>query len=205
MLQKAGPNEDPFQVTHCTPFGLLLTTVDANKTHTNSNHRKTPERFFMRIPAIRELNYWEQLQHMKMLSLQRRLERYRIIYTWKTLEGLVPNCGVSGSHESGRNGRKCQVPSMNRKAKQSVQTLRKQTFQVHGSQLFNSLPASVRNTTKYSVDDFKTKLDKFLESIPDEPNVSGLTPGACTLEARASNSLVDQVRRFHMARTTHSG
>ena len=116
LLQKAGPNKHPFQVTHCTPFGLLLTTVDANKTHTNSNHRKTPERFFMRIPAIRELNYWEQLQHMKMLSLQRRLERYRIIYTWKTLEGLVPNCGVSVSHESGRNGRKCQVPSMDRKA-----------------------------------------------------------------------------------------
>ena len=49
------------------------------------------------------------------------------------------------------------------------------------------------------------KLDKFLESIPDEPNVGGLTPGACTLEARASNSLVDQARRVHMDRITHGG
>ena len=28
------------------------------------------------IPAIRELNYWDLLKTMKMLSLQRRFERY---------------------------------------------------------------------------------------------------------------------------------
>ena len=140
-----------------------------------------------------------------MLSLQRRLERYRILYTWKTLEGLVPNCGISVSQEMGRHGRKCHIPSINKKAKQSVKTLREQTFQVHGPQLFNALPKNIRNTTKCSVDDFKMKLDKFLESVPDEPNVGGLTPGASTLEARASNSIVDQIRRVHMDRTTHGG
>ena len=105
----------------------------------------------------------------------------------------------------GRHGRKCHIPSINKKAKQSVKTLREQTFQVHSPQLFNALPINVRNETKCSVDDFKMKLDKFLESIPDEPNVGGLIPGASTLEARASNSLVDQVRRVHMDRTTHGG
>ena len=166
---------------------------------------KLQKDFFRKIPAIRDLNYWEQLQNMKMLSLQRRLERYRIIYIWKTLEGLVPNCGISVSQEIGRHGRKCHIPSINKKAKLSVKTLREQTFQVHGPQLFNALPNSVRNTTKCSVDDFKMKLDKFLETIPDEPNVGGLTPGASTLEARASNSIVDQIRRVHMDRTTHGG
>ena len=29
--------------------------------------------FFNRIPAIKELNYWDQLKSMKMISLQRRL------------------------------------------------------------------------------------------------------------------------------------
>ena len=56
---------------------------------TNSQEIHTIEKlqkdFFNRIPAIRHLNYWEQLKNMRMLSLQRRLERYRILYTWKIL------------------------------------------------------------------------------------------------------------------------
>ena len=159
---------------------------------------KLQKDFFSRIPAIREINYWDQLKSMKMLSLQRRLEIYRIIYTWKVLEGLVPDCGITMKQEGGRSGRKCEIPPMNKKAKKSVQSLREQTFQVNGPQLFNSIPAYVRNMTKCSIDEFKMKLDKFLESIPDEPNMRGLTPGACNMEARASNSLVDQVRRVQM-------
>ena len=147
------------------------------------------------------MKYWEQLKNMKMLSLQRRHERYRIIYTWKVLEGLVPDCGVKKKQEGGRSGRKCEIPPINRKARKSVQTLREQTFQVNGPQLYNILPANVRNMTRCSIDDFKMKLDKFLEGIPDEPSVRGLTPGACTAEARASNSLLDQVRRVQMANT----
>ena len=41
-------------------------------------------------------------------------------------------------------------------------------------------------------------LDKYLETVPDEPNVNGLTPGACTAEARASNSLLDQTKRSRL-------
>ena len=123
---------------------------------------KLQKDFFKKIPEMRDLDYWEQLKHMKMLSLQRRLERYRIIYIWKILEGLVPNCGVQVSQELGRSGRKCLIPSLNTKSKQSVQTLKEQTFQVNGPQLFNTLPSSVRNTTKCSVDEFKMKLDKYL-------------------------------------------
>ena len=81
-------------------------------------------------PAISNLKYWEQLQNINRLSLKRRLERYRILNTWKTLEGLVPNCGVSVSQESRRNGRKCHIPGINKKAKESVKTLKEQIFQV---------------------------------------------------------------------------
>ena len=58
--------------------------------------------FLNRIPAIRHLNYWEQLKNMRMLSLQRMLERYRITYTWKFLEGQAPNCGVEVKLEGER-------------------------------------------------------------------------------------------------------
>ena len=115
-----------------------------------------------------------------MLLLQRRLERYRIIYTWKVLEGIVPNCGIEVKNKIGRNGRMCKIPSISTKSRKSVQSIREQSFQVNGPQLFNSIPASIRNMTKCGIEDFKMKLDKFLENVPDEPNVRGLVPGACT-------------------------
>ena len=127
-----------------------------------------------------------------MYSQQRRLERYRIIYTWKILEGLVPNCGLEVLH-NGRRGREIKIPPL--KGKSSVRTLREQSFQANGPKLFNSIPKKVRDLTKVSVGDFKEQLDKFLEKIPDQPNVDGLTPTACDLYSAApSNSIVDQAR-----------
>ena len=148
-----------------------------------------------------------------MLSLQRRLERYRILYTWKILEGISPNCGIEVKLEGGRVGRKCNIPKIQTKSQKWVQTLREQTFQINGPQLFNSLPAYLRNITKCGVDDFKTKLDKYLEKVPDEPSMRGLVPRAYTIEARPSNSILDQSRRIqmsswpadHMAKETHGG
>ena len=55
---------------------------------------KLQKDFFKRVPALRDLDYWQQLAQLKILSLQRRLERYRILYIWKIIEGKVPNCGV---------------------------------------------------------------------------------------------------------------
>ena len=156
---------------------------------------KLQKDFFKRVPALRDLDYWQQLAQLKILSLQRRLERYRILYIWKIIEGKVPNCGVHIRMEDGRLGRMCQVPIINKNAPQSVQTMREQTFQVNGPKLYNSLPAKIRNITRCSIDDFKMALDQYLETIPDEPRVSGLTPGGCTADARASNSLLDQCRR----------
>ena len=51
--------------------------------------------FFNKIPKLNGLSYWEQLNVMKISSVQRRMERYRLLYIWKTLEGYVPNCGIS--------------------------------------------------------------------------------------------------------------
>ena len=156
--------------------------------------------FFNRIPALKELNYWDQLKTMRMISLQRRLERYRVIYTWKILEGIAPNCGINVKLEGGRVGRKCHIPKIQTEARKGVQSLREQSFQVNGPKLFNCLPAAVRNMTKCTVEEFKSKLDTFLEKVPDEPSMRGLIPAACTSDARPSNSILDQVRRIQMAR-----
>jgi hypothetical protein len=68
--------------------------------------------FTRKIKADDSYNYWERLSNFKMYSLQRRRERYRILYVWKILESHVPNiscegnCGIKKLH-SPRNGRTC--------------------------------------------------------------------------------------------------
>ena len=162
-----------------------------NTTHIQSIKRLQKD-FLNKIPAVMELNYWEQLKQLKMISLQRRLERYRVLYIWKILEGLSPNCGIQLKMEGGRLGRICSVPNRNNNAKTLVQSMREQTFQVNGPKLFNSLPVKLRSMTKCSLDQFKMALDNYLSNKPDEPNVSG----GCTAEARASNSILDQSKRI---------
>ena len=82
--------------------------------------------FTRRIPELRDLNYWQRLEKLAMNSEQRRLERYEIIYVWKIIHGLVPNCGIEWPECEERRGRLCEVRKL--KGKSSVQTLRRQSF-----------------------------------------------------------------------------
>ena len=71
--------------------------------------------FTAKVSWLREESYWNRLNILKMNSEERRFERYRIIYTWKVLEGIVPNCGIDQietktQDESDRQGRRCKVP-----------------------------------------------------------------------------------------------
>ena len=59
---------------------------------------KLQKYFLKRIPALRQQTYWQQLETFQLYSIQRRLERYRIIYVWKALELYVPSCGVKVTH-----------------------------------------------------------------------------------------------------------
>jgi len=44
-----------------------------------------------------------------------------------------------------------------------IQSIREGSFNIYGPWLFNSLPIDIRNLTKINIDEFKTKLDKYLE------------------------------------------
>ena len=136
-------------------------------------------------------DYWERLNFYGLYSLQRRRERYRIIYTWKILENLVPNVGESKvqSRSSIRHGRVCVVPRPLRNASTKVQGLVDSSFSVHGGNLFNALPKSIRNLTNVDLPTFKRKLDGYLSSIPDEPQ----SPGYTDQRRAASNSLLHMV------------
>ena len=68
------------------------------------------------IPEIRNLSYEERLKKLKITSLQRRYDRYRIFYMWKIANGIVPNCGIKQSTGSdSRLGLKYEVPKIYRK------------------------------------------------------------------------------------------
>jgi hypothetical protein len=51
--------------------------------------------FSARVPEVREDNYWIRIAKLKMYSQERRMERYRIIYVWKILEGLYQIVGFN--------------------------------------------------------------------------------------------------------------
>ena len=79
--------------------------------------------FTRKIRLDERPDYWERLNLLKMYSLQRRRERYRIIYVWKILEQQVPNIWCEGNSgiqklhlEHTRNGRTCQIPPLNNSA-----------------------------------------------------------------------------------------
>ena len=148
--------------------------------------------FFNGLSSIRHLNYWEKLKELNIYSLERRRERYRIIYTWCILEGIVPNFnytqGKGGiySYINQRLGRKCHLKSFNHGHK----TIWKDSLSEEGPRLFNSLPKYLRNICNCSKDTFKKELDHFLQSLPDEP----LLPNLYHLRRADSNKITEMIK-----------
>ena len=135
--------------------------------------------FIRKIQGIQHLSYWEQLKETSLYSLERRRERYQVIYLWRKLEGQVPNFSGTDSKIKSRwhqrKGCYCQVPHVDRGGTTAAQNLHLSSFAVHAPRLFNSLPDYIRNTTDCSLNVFKGLLDKFLASVPDKPLIRGYT------------------------------
>lgn len=136
--------------------------------------------YIRKIRGMQDLSYWEQLLALSLCSLERRRERYIIMYVWRILEGLTPNFnqpdagGIKSLHNE-RRGRTCNVPAVSRYIPASVKNIRYSSFAVVGAKLFNVLPPELRNMKNCSVNSFKRALDKFLKTVPDEPLVQGYT------------------------------
>ena len=132
----------------------------------------------------RQRTYWQRLEHLKLYSIQRRFERYSVIFVWKILHGIVHNPGIQFKSYDSRRGLMCKVPKYRSK-------LRWESFLVNGPKLFNSLPKEIREfpfdalvAQHHAIDKFKHILDEYLTQIPDEPNraskycssISGISP-----------------------------
>ena len=79
-----------------------------------------------------------------------------------------------------------------------MKTIRDQSLTVHGGKLFNSLPFELRNC-KDSKETFKSKLDQFLEKLPDKPESQGMYPDpTCRITCGKSNSIIDWIRHLNL-------
>ena len=130
-----------------------------------------------------------------MNSIQRRHKRYKNFYIWKVIQGLVPNFGITWDSNT-RRGRNIVLPIQKSTCPPKARELREQSLQVHGGNLFNCLPHDIRNFTGEK-DIFKTKLDGFLNDIPDQPTENGLLPEPVSpITCKNSNSLVDWIKHL---------
>jgi hypothetical protein len=130
--------------------------------------------FTARLADVQNLNHWERLAYLSLYSLQRRRERYQIIYTWKMIRGLVPNFVNDElkmrTPQHIRRGKECMVPAFNNRSPASIRSMHERSFAVIGPRLFNCLPRELRDF-EGTLETFKSKLDVFLKTIPDKPPV----------------------------------
>ena len=103
--------------------------------------------FLCKIKGTYQLTYWELLKKFRTYSLQRRRERYQLIYTWKVLEGKVPNVSHKEDYSispsvSDRRGRMCMTHTF---CPSPVQSKWAQSISVKGPRMFNLLPKEICN------------------------------------------------------------
>ena len=152
------------------------------------------QRYFTRmINDMEKKSYWDRLKVLKLYSLERRRERYIIIYTWKLLKGIIPNIEGEKSIRikfSDRKGTECQIPSMrSSRVMDRVQSMIDNSLVVKGPKLFNTLPRELRDFDG-NQEKFKKMLDDFLMKIPDQP----VLPSDVYVQEASSNSLLEQIR-----------
>ena len=151
--------------------------------------------FVKRIAGYQDMDYHTALKRLGLYSLQRRRERYQVIYLWSIIEGKVPNIPATNNtdlirvHTSieSRNGRTIYIQPLKTGR---YQTLRFNSLPFHGARLFNAMNKNVRNATQLSKDAFKNVLDMSLKLIPDTPLL------CATTHSPQTNSLIDLARKF---------
>ena len=140
--------------------------------------------FTRRIENMAQFDYWERLEKLRLMSLQRRRERYSIIHMWKIHNGAAPNSTNTRFYHHPRLGVRAEVPTLYTGAQKSYSTKYFHSFTVRAARLWNTLPKKVN--TAVTLDTFKILLGRWLDHFPDNPPVKGYY-------TRNSNSIMDWV------------
>ena len=127
--------------------------------------------FTSRIAGCQNLDYWERLQKLSLMSLQRRRERYILLHMWKILHGEVSNDIRIEFVNKPRTGIKAKVPSIRSTSAAGNQSLYDSSFAVMGPRLWNCLPIDISTIAVFG--QFKEKLTSLFMRIPDKPPTRG--------------------------------
>ena len=159
--------------------------------------KETQRSFTRQIRGLDGLDYAERLKKLRkpMYSIQRRNERFKIIYIYKIKEGLVPNIlnrnGLTFRMHV-RHGCRCNMPTFPIRGK--AMKARDGSFAWTACNLWNLLPRSVRDISGRKVEYFKNKLDKILAVCPDIPRYTKSGYSFDRHGRSKSNSLCDHYR-----------
>ena len=127
--------------------------------------------FTSKISGLSDMRYWERLEVLNLMSLQRRRERYILIMMWKIHNGFVPNDMRIEFRLNERLGLRAGFPGIPRGCRDRVRTQYDSSFAYLGPKLWNLLPKSINSIDK--LQKFKGELTRFVLSLPDKPPVHG--------------------------------
>ena len=129
--------------------------------------------FTAKIYGCRDLDYWERLKKLSLMSLQRRRERYILVHMWKILYGQTSNDLQIQFHSRSRLGTLATIPSLSRASSSRHQSMYDSSFTVLGPKLWNAMPYYLNGIADFAP--FKSRLTAFMLSVPDKPPVRGYT------------------------------
>ena len=114
--------------------------------------------FTSKIESCRDLNYYQRLSKLKLMSLQRRRERYQIIHMNKVLHNISPNDLNIKFHYCDRRGIQAAVPPLHRGASSKAQQQYDASFAVMGPKLWNTIPKSTTHQPTLEIQIFASKV-----------------------------------------------
>ena len=106
------------------------------------------------------------------------------------MKGIVPNCDLKWNNTF-RAGNTFFKPLV----KNFQKVKRVNSFHYTGTRLFNILPRNLRDSLDFTLDEWKSSLDKYLSKIPDNPHIDGLVPEPCDrISSGPCNSILSWAR-----------
>ena len=153
--------------------------------------------FTKKIDGMEELDYHERLKKLNMYSLERRRDRYLIIYGWQQIENIKENIlklEISGRN-SNRRIKQRQTPNYGRARERILPLIKTKINECPARKIeraFNCMPRELRDVTGVKTETFKNQLDKWLSVIPDQPRGGGYA----RYVAAESNSIQDQCQAY---------
>ena len=149
--------------------------------------------FTSKISGIGHLSYWDRLKKLKIYSITRRFERYKLIYVHKIINGQAHNCDLTWKCTDNAG---LMLDLVHVKDYSRIQ--REQSFHYIGPRLHNVLPRYIRDDRKSTPDEWKKIIDTFLSKIPDTPLTTDEIPGLCNYDSLPTNSIIYWIPHLHL-------